>query len=114
MVISILGTHKSVANLLMFLVEIADDYLGFFITQVGGTVDNLEEMCATHVSRALRLKKPLILTHQIDTCTEGWSVFSFYLSLESTILSFYEDSSMHIYLSLGVAWASLIEFCKDV
>ncbi|KAG0587660.1 hypothetical protein KC19_2G181400 [Ceratodon purpureus] len=43
---------------------------------VGGTVDNLEEMCATHVSRALKLKKPLILTHQIDTCTEGCVVFA--------------------------------------
>jgi len=43
---------------------------------VGGTVDNLEEMCVTHVSRALKLKKPLILTHQIDTCTEGCIVFA--------------------------------------
>uniref|UniRef100_A0A7I4DQ79 Pseudouridine synthase RsuA/RluA-like domain-containing protein n=1 Tax=Physcomitrium patens TaxID=3218 RepID=A0A7I4DQ79_PHYPA len=43
---------------------------------VGGTVDNLEEMCATFVSRALKLKKPLILTHQIDTCTEGCVVFA--------------------------------------
>jgi hypothetical protein len=38
-------------------------------------VDNGEEMCATHVSRAVKLKKPLILTHQIDTCTEGWLGF---------------------------------------
>lgn len=40
--------------------------------QVGGSVDNLEETCATFTARALGLAKPLILTHQIDTCTEGW------------------------------------------
>ncbi|KAH8957014.1 hypothetical protein BDL97_07G070700 [Sphagnum fallax] len=43
---------------------------------VGGTVDNLEEMCATFVGRALGLKDPLIVTHQIDTCTEGCVVFA--------------------------------------
>jgi hypothetical protein len=46
--------------------------------QVGGTVDNLEEMCATFVGRALGLKDPLIVTHQIDTCTEGWYVLIFH------------------------------------
>jgi 23S rRNA-/tRNA-specific pseudouridylate synthase len=45
---------------------------------VGGTVDNLEEMCATFVGRALGLKDPLIVTHQIDTCTEGWYVLIFH------------------------------------
>ena len=44
-------------------------------------MDNLEEMCATHVSRALKLKKPLILTHQIDTCTEGWLVFFIWMHI---------------------------------
>lgn len=40
--------------------------------QVGGTMDNIEETCATFASRALDMPEPLKTTHQIDNCTEGW------------------------------------------
>lgn len=40
--------------------------------QVGGTTDNIEESCATFTSRALGLETPLLTTHQIDNCSEGW------------------------------------------
>ncbi|KAJ7516872.1 hypothetical protein O6H91_21G002400 [Diphasiastrum complanatum] len=43
---------------------------------VGGTVDNLEETCATFTARALGLAAPLIVTHQLDTCTEGCIVLA--------------------------------------
>ncbi|KAL4201087.1 hypothetical protein AMTRI_Chr02g214360 [Amborella trichopoda] len=45
-------------------------------TTVGGTPCNIEECCATFVSRALGLDFPLRTTHQIDNCTEGCVVFS--------------------------------------
>ncbi|RYR11906.1 hypothetical protein Ahy_B04g069415 isoform A [Arachis hypogaea] len=40
---------------------------------VGGTTDNIEESCATFATRALGLTTPLMTTHQIDNCTEGWN-----------------------------------------
>uniref|UniRef100_A0A1J3CJN2 RNA pseudouridine synthase 6, chloroplastic n=1 Tax=Noccaea caerulescens TaxID=107243 RepID=A0A1J3CJN2_NOCCA len=45
-------------------------------TTVGGTMDNIEETCATFASRALDLPEPLKTTHQIDNCTEGCVVFA--------------------------------------
>ncbi|WCJ20254.1 hypothetical protein M5689_002501 [Euphorbia peplus] len=45
-------------------------------TSVGGTIDNIEESCATFAARALGLKTPLKLTHQIDNCTEGCVVLA--------------------------------------
>ncbi|XP_061347923.1 RNA pseudouridine synthase 6, chloroplastic isoform X2 [Gastrolobium bilobum] len=42
-------------------------------TSVGGTTDNIEESCATFATRALGLTTPLMTTHQIDNCTEGWN-----------------------------------------
>ncbi|GAB2301100.1 hypothetical protein Dimus_035132 [Dionaea muscipula] len=43
---------------------------------VGGTSDNIEECCTTFATRALRLTKPLITTHQIDNCSEGCVVLA--------------------------------------
>ncbi|ESQ55190.1 hypothetical protein EUTSA_v10025093mg [Eutrema salsugineum] len=45
-------------------------------TTVGGTMDNIEETCATFASRALDLPEPLKTTHQVDNCTEGCVVFA--------------------------------------
>ncbi|KAG4956232.1 hypothetical protein JHK85_042612 [Glycine max] len=55
-------------------------------TSVGGTTDNIEESCATFATRALGMTTPLMTTHQIDNCTEGWyyiekKVKKFYLAL---------------------------------
>lgn len=44
----------------------------YLFHQVGGTTDNIEESCATFATRALGLATPLMTTHQIDNCTEGW------------------------------------------
>ncbi|XP_024522388.1 RNA pseudouridine synthase 6, chloroplastic isoform X2 [Selaginella moellendorffii] len=43
---------------------------------VGGSVDNLEESCVTFASRALGMAFPLLVTHQIDNCTEGCVVLA--------------------------------------
>lgn len=43
-----------------------------FDAQVGGTSNNIEESCANFATRALGLTSPLLTTHQIDNCTEGW------------------------------------------
>lgn len=45
-------------------------------TSVGGTSDNIEESCASFVTRALGLTSPLLTTHQIDNCTEGCVVLA--------------------------------------
>ncbi|KAG0478138.1 hypothetical protein HPP92_012857 [Vanilla planifolia] len=45
-------------------------------TSVGGSMDNIEETCATFASRALGLESPLRTTHQLDNCTEGCLVLS--------------------------------------
>ncbi|XP_065877282.1 RNA pseudouridine synthase 6, chloroplastic-like [Euphorbia lathyris] len=45
-------------------------------TSVGGTIDNIEESCATFATRALGLTTPLKTTHQIDNCTEGCVVLA--------------------------------------
>ncbi|KAL5730863.1 hypothetical protein ACHQM5_003649 [Ranunculus cassubicifolius] len=45
-------------------------------TSVGGTTDNIEESCATFVTRGLGFDIPLKTTHQIDNCTEGCVVLA--------------------------------------
>ena len=45
---------------------------------MGGATDNIEESCAVFTSRALGLETPLMTTHQIDNCSEGWFVYHLY------------------------------------
>lgn len=44
-------------------------------------MDNLVETCTNFAARALGLKAPLRITHQIDNCTEGWYFLYFQNSL---------------------------------
>lgn len=43
---------------------------------VGGTVDNRVEACTALAARALGLKEPLRITHQVDQCTQGCVVLA--------------------------------------
>ncbi|CAA7054710.1 unnamed protein product [Microthlaspi erraticum] len=61
------------------IIAVTDDYVVLDKpagTTVGGTMDNIEETCATFASRALGLPGSLKTTHQIDNCTEGCVVFA--------------------------------------
>ncbi|CAN6176524.1 unnamed protein product, partial [Urochloa humidicola] len=62
------------------VIAVADDYVVLdkpAATSVGGATDNIEESCAVFTSRALGLETPLMTTHQIDNCSEGWFVYHF-------------------------------------
>lgn len=62
------------------VIAVADEYVVLdkpAATSVGGATDNIEESCAVFTSRALGLETPLLTTHQIDNCSEGWFVYHF-------------------------------------
>lgn len=69
-------------------------------TSVGGTTDNIKESCATFATRALGFSAPLLTTHQIDNCTEGW----YRLYLYHVNFLFSKSSS----LLVGFHWVMLL------
>ncbi|EFJ05993.1 hypothetical protein SELMODRAFT_136149, partial [Selaginella moellendorffii] len=71
---------------------------------VGGSVDNVEEICSTFATRALNLEQPLVTTHQLDNCTEGCLLLAKNNEFASRFHRFLKENKVEkFYLALAAA-----------